>query len=95
MRHLPFIIDLALVVYCVVDCITADSILVRTLQKPLWMMLIIVLPLIGSIAWLVAGRPRHDQRSRDVLWPSMATPAFPEYERSRPPCLPDDDPAAR
>ena len=95
MRYLPFVIELALVIYCLIDCITTDSLLVRNLNKSLWVVLIIFLPLIGSVAWLVAGRPTREQRGRTVPWPSTATAGFPEYERprNRPPARgPDDDP---
>jgi hypothetical protein len=95
MRYLPIVIELALVIYCLIDCITTDSVLVRNLNKSLWVMLIIFLPVIGSVAWLVAGRPTREQRGRAVPWPSAATAGFPEYERprARPPARgPDDDP---
>ncbi len=92
MRYLPFIIEIGLVVYCLIDCITTDSILVRNLQKPMWVVLIVFLPVIGSVAWLVAGRPQPEQRPRTVPWPATATSGYPEYERPRPPRGPDDDP---
>lgn len=91
-RYLPFLIELALVVYCLIDCISTDSLLVRNLNKTVWVLLIIFVPIVGSIAWLVAGRPERSQRaSSSVPWPSTATAGFPEYERPRP-LGPDDDP---
>ncbi|MBB2923934.1 PLDc N-terminal domain-containing protein [Cellulomonas cellasea] len=91
MRYLPYLIELALLVYCLIDCIQTDSSLVRNLPKPLWVLLIVVVPIVGAIAWLVAGRPERSARSRHVPWPSTATAGFPEYERPRP-VAPDDDP---
>lgn len=91
LRVLPFIIEIGLLVYCLVDCIQTDSLLVRNLPKGAWILLIVVLPLVGGIAWLVAGRPERAARASSAPWPSTATAGFPEYERPRP-LGPDDDP---
>lgn len=91
LRVLPFIIEIGLLVYCLVDCIQTDSVLVRNLPKGAWILLIVVLPLVGGIAWLVAGRPERAARASSAPWPSTATAGFPEYERPRP-LGPDDDP---
>ena len=91
LRLFPYVLELALLVYCLIDCIQTDSVLVRNLPKPFWVFLIIVVPIIGSIAWLVAGRPESSSRGRRVPWPSTQTAGFPEYERPRT-ASPDDDP---
>jgi hypothetical protein len=70
------IIELGLLVYCLIDCIQTDSTTVRNLPKLGWLLLILVFPLVGGIAWLVAGRPRPGPSRR---WAS-------------PPRGPDDDP---
>ena len=91
LRLFPYVLELALLVYCLIDCIQTDSALVRNLPKTFWVFLIIVVPLVGSIAWLVAGRPESSSRRRQVPWPSTQTAGFPEYERPRS-GSPDDDP---
>jgi hypothetical protein len=91
LRVLPFIIEIGLLVYCLIDCIQTDSVLVRNLPKGAWILLIVVLPLVGGIAWLVAGRPERPARASSAPWPSTATAGFPEDERPRP-LGPDDDP---
>ena len=88
-RYLPFLLEMALLVYCLIDCIQTD--VPRNLSKTTWVFVIILLPLVGGIAWLVAGRPEH-RPSRTVPWPSTQTAGFPEYERPRR-TAPDDDPA--
>jgi hypothetical protein len=94
LRYLPFIVELALLVYCLIDCIQTDSVLVRNLSKTTWVLLIIFVPIVGGVAWLVAGRPTRGQTSSSsVPWPATRTAGFPEYERPRPPRGPDDDPA--
>jgi hypothetical protein len=91
LRALPVLIQLGLLVYCLIDCIQTDSILVRNLSKTTWVLLIVFLPLVGGIAWLVAGRPERGARAPAVPWRSTATAGFPEYERPRA-AAPDDDP---
>ena len=91
LRFLPYLIEIALLVYCLIDCIQTDSARIRNLSKTTWVFVIIILPIIGSIAWLVAGRPEHSSRGRQVPWPSTQTAGFPEYERPRY-GSPDDDP---
>lgn len=90
LRFLPFVVDLVLLVYCLIDCIQTDESEIRNLRKGWWILLIIFFPLVGGIAWLVAGRPQRQPR-RSVPWPSTDTAGFPEYERPRGPLGPDDD----
>jgi hypothetical protein len=49
---------LALWIYCIFDVITTDDSLIRNLPKLVWVAIVLLLPDIGSIAWLVAGRPQ-------------------------------------
>jgi hypothetical protein len=50
---------LALWVWAIFDVIATDSSLCRNLPKPLWLVLVLFLPDIGSIAWLLLGRPQY------------------------------------
>ena len=60
----------ALWLYCIFDVIASDEALVRNLPRGLWLVLVIFLPTIGSVAWLALGRPLYaswrpgDTRSR-------------------------------
>ncbi|MEO3784983.1 PLD nuclease N-terminal domain-containing protein [Actinocorallia sp. B10E7] len=49
---------LALWIYCIFDVVTTDARDCRNLPKTLWLIIVLVLPDLGSIAWLIAGRPR-------------------------------------
>lgn len=49
----------ALWLYCILDVIAADPVLVRNLPKGAWLVLVILLPDIGSLAWLALGRPLY------------------------------------
>ncbi|WP_214109088.1 PLDc N-terminal domain-containing protein [Acrocarpospora catenulata] len=65
-------------VYCVLDVITTQRSDVRTLPKLLWLVVVLLLPLAGSLLWLIAGRPRGSRES-------TAPPAPPRVVN------PDDD----
>ena len=64
LRVLPVLIALALSIYCVVDCVQSDDSQVRGIPKLIWVFVILLFPLAGSIAWLVAGRPKATPRPR-------------------------------
>ncbi|WP_019137825.1 PLD nuclease N-terminal domain-containing protein [Cellulomonas massiliensis] len=91
LRYVPLLLELGLLVYCLIDCVQADPDRVRNLPKVVWVFLIVLVPIVGGIAWLVAGRPERAP-SRAVPWPSTQTAGFPEYERPRRSGAPDDDP---
>lgn len=91
LRFLPIAVELFLLVFCLIDCIQTNESEVRNLGKVWWILLILFIPVIGPVAWLVAGRPVRGGR-RNVAWPSTRTAGFPEYERPRRPLAPDDDP---
>jgi hypothetical protein len=76
-----FLVELILLVYCVLNIITTPEHQVRNLPKLLWLVLVIILPLIGGIAWLVAGRPVSGGTRPGGLPYKGNTGGFPEYER--------------
>jgi hypothetical protein len=58
---------LALWIFCLVDVITCDESECRNLPKMMWLMIVLVLPDVGSVLWLVAGRPQG--RGRPAAMP--------------------------
>lgn len=81
---------LALWIYCIVDVITRDRSECRNLPKLAWLAIVVFLPEIGSLLWLIAGRPRGPQPAQ-----SRINGRFPEYDRPgrQPATNPDDDEA--
>lgn len=80
---MPYVGLLVMVLWvvCLIDVITADDSGVRHLPKLLWLLFVLLLPLIGSLVWLVVGRPvgvglwgGSDAQRR------QRSSAFPEYE---------------
>lgn len=72
------LLELSLVVYCVLNVITTPEAQVRHLPKLLWLALVVFLPIVGGIAWLVAGRPQGPARSLPYKG-NLGPPA--EYDR--------------
>lgn len=52
-----FLANLVMAVYCVLDVIRTPSEQVRNLPKVAWLVLCLLFPLVGGIAWLKVGRP--------------------------------------
>ena len=53
------LLQLVLLVYCLLSVVTTPPEQCRNLPKPVWVVLVVLLPLAGGIAWLVAGRPSY------------------------------------
>ncbi|WP_431042866.1 PLD nuclease N-terminal domain-containing protein [Streptomyces sp. P1-3] len=58
LRVLLILVPLALSIYAFIDCITTDEQDVRYLPKPIWAILVLLFPVVGSVSWLIAGRQR-------------------------------------
>ena len=54
---LVFLILFAFWIWAILDVIATDSGLCRNLPKGVWLILVLLLPDIGSLAWLLLGRP--------------------------------------
>lgn len=46
-------------IWAIFDCISTDAALCRNLPKGVWLILVLFLPTIGSLAWLLLGRPER------------------------------------
>jgi hypothetical protein len=68
-------------IFCIIDVITQPEQAIRNLPKLVWLLIVILLADIGSIAWLIAGRPWNAPRAAES--PRTAPPASPR--------APDDD----
>jgi hypothetical protein len=77
-RGVPLLLLVFLYLYCLFDAISSDAARVRNLPKPAWIVIVLLFPDVGSIMWLVAGRPRGPARS--VPYKGNAG-IPPEYDR--------------
>jgi hypothetical protein len=81
--------------FCIFDVITTDEAKIKHLPKIVWLMIVLLIPDIGSVAWLVAG---HSWDARNTTTPphvQRVQREFPEYDRPgrHLPANPDDDEA--
>lgn len=76
LRAIGALLVLGLTLYALIDCIRTDEHAVKGLPKIVWLILILLVSVVGPLAWLLAGRDRH--RPRPVV--------------HRGPVAPDDDP---
>jgi hypothetical protein len=81
-----FLVDLALAVIALIDCLSTDARDIRALPRAAWIFLIVLFSPFGPIAWFIAGRPR-----RRAVRPGAAG-GFPPPPRPTRPVAPDDDP---
>ncbi|MGW4380658.1 PLD nuclease N-terminal domain-containing protein [Kitasatospora sp. NPDC004531] len=88
LRVVPTVALLALWVWAFIDCLTTPEDEIRHLPKVVWVLIVLLFPLVGSIAWLVAGKNRARRRA---AWPDGPAAGRAGYERPRP-LAPDDDP---
>ncbi|HEU0104362.1 MAG TPA: PLDc N-terminal domain-containing protein [Mycobacteriales bacterium] len=87
-----FLAELCLIVYCVLNIITTPEAEVRHLPKLLWLVLVIVLPLVGGIAWLLVGRPQGPRASLPYKGNQGVPSAYDRPGRATA-ASPDDDEA--
>lgn len=82
------LLEIGLLIYALIECIQTPNELVRNLPKWGWVVLIVFIPLIGSITWFFAGRPRFDQYGQPIGY------GYPgEHHHGAPRVVgPDDDP---
>ena len=88
LRYVPGLLSIALTVYCVIDAFQTDEADMRNLPKVAWVMIVVLLPVVGPVAWLLGGRPRRGTP------PSRGEQRGPTGGRDpdRRPRGPDDDP---
>lgn len=78
---------LAATIFTLVNVITTDQSRIRYLDKVVWVILVILVPLIGVILWWAIGRERTG--TSEVV--SFGDPRRHEARRAPEPVLDDDD----
>ena len=69
---------LGLWIFCVIDVIVTDESQCRNLPKLVWLLVVLILPDVGSIIWLVAGHPWQTGHQRPA---GRVESRFSEYDR--------------
>ncbi|MER6677584.1 PLD nuclease N-terminal domain-containing protein [Streptomyces sp. NPDC000983] len=101
LRVLMFLVPLALSIYAFIDCISTKDEDIRHMPKPLWAILVLLFPMVGSLSWLIAGKRRAPaaegwsgvRANRSRQW--VAPDDNPEFLKSLDPKDEDDEPRKR
>ncbi|WP_422738669.1 PLD nuclease N-terminal domain-containing protein [Micromonospora sp. WMMD729] len=81
---LLFLAQIVLAVCALISCLSVEEGQIRALPRIAWVLIILFFPLVGSIAWFVAGREPGTSTPR--AWPGAVE------RQQRRPLAPDDDP---
>jgi hypothetical protein len=84
---LLFLVQIVLAVFALISCLSAEDGQIRALPRLVWVLIILFFPLVGAIAWFLAGRPARTE-APGGRWRGGG---FGEHKRTRP-VSPDDDP---
>jgi hypothetical protein len=90
LRFLLYAVPLVVTLYALIDALLIPGSLARSLPKWLWLVVIVVIPFLGAVAWLVAGRPTRAQVPAGDAGP-LGRAAARRAATQNP--APDDDPA--
>ena len=74
---------LVLLVYSLVDIIMSEDDAPHGLPKLMWLLMVLLLPLAGSIVWLIVSR-RARAAARSIAREQRPRSGHPEYERPGP-----------
>ncbi|MEV0557376.1 MULTISPECIES: PLD nuclease N-terminal domain-containing protein [unclassified Streptomyces] len=82
LRVLMILVPLGLSIYAFIDCITTDEKDIRYIPKPLWAILVLLFPLVGSISWLIVGHQRKPRGLSSGRGGWVAPDDNPEFLKS-------------
>ena len=96
MRIVLIVLAIALVLYSLLDCArTPEEGLPARIPKFVWIILIILFPTVGAIAWIITSRVKAAEERGGVVeptvWSSREGTTFQRPARPRP-VAPDEDP---
>jgi hypothetical protein len=64
MRFLLYVVPIAVILYALFDVASTPQNQVRNLPKWGWILIILLLELLGALAWFIAGRPKSGSGPR-------------------------------
>jgi hypothetical protein len=70
-----FVINLALVVIALIDCLSAEEYAIRALPRWAWVLIILLFSPVGAIVCFVAGRPQTHRVGPGGLAPGSPSPS--------------------
>ena len=96
MRIVLIVLVFALTLYALLDCArTPEESMPARMPKFLWIILIVLFPTIGPIAWIIVSRVKAAEERggyvEPTVWSSKEGTSFRRPQRAQP-MAPDDDP---
>lgn len=94
-RALPYIVPLALALFALIDLSRSSSVERAEIHPAAWVAIIVLLPVIGPIAWIAVSRTRSAaaRNASGGTTPPRPVPGRPgPRPRRTGPVAPDDDP---
>ncbi|MER7624328.1 PLD nuclease N-terminal domain-containing protein [Streptomyces sp. NPDC126503] len=64
LRALMFILPLALLIYAFIDCLNTPEDETKHLPKVIWVIVILLFPVVGSVGWIATGKQRRPRPAR-------------------------------
>ncbi|MGH8791656.1 MAG: PLD nuclease N-terminal domain-containing protein [Stackebrandtia sp.] len=87
-----FLANLVLLVAAIADCLGGER-EPRRWSRGVWVALILIFPIVGGVAWFLAGRPLRQEAGRDPGPSGRTGQNWRPRNRPTPPsAAPDDDP---
>lgn len=81
-RAFIVVVALALAIFCLVQLIQSRGQRVRGLPRWAWVPVIVLLPILGPVAWLVLGRPRGGGAPKPPPRRTIAPDDDPDFLRN-------------
>ena len=57
LAYMPFAAWLGLLIFALLDIDRSPPAAVRGLSQPMWMLVVVLVPVVGSVVWIAVGRP--------------------------------------
>lgn len=87
-RVILVVLGVAVTIYGFIDTLQSDDRDVRVMPKPFWATVIVLVPVLGALAWLVFGRPQPNEPN---WWDSLSRGKFGTRATRARTTAPDDD----
>jgi len=81
MRVLLVVLSIAIQLYGLIDCAQREDSEVRSLPRWGWLLIIVLVPTIGAVAYLVAGRPKRPGNGGKTPKRTIAPDDDPDFLR--------------
>lgn len=91
-RLLPYVVPVALALYALIDLSRSEPGERADLTTTGWVLVILLLPVVGPVAWIVVSRLRRSSAGAGSTRPPVGRPSPGPRPRRSGPLAPDDDP---